>query len=272
MGVTVTTACLAMRATTLFTEAKATTNFAATHIRYSTRTDGGDDTLDGGAGDDILTGGAGDDTLTGGADSDTFVFAAGHGSDTVKDFADGEDLIDLSAFVDITSFDDLTVTQDGENTVIDLTSHGGGTITLEGVTATDLDGDNFTFYQNVYTGTDYADYNLNGAAGDDTIDGQAGDDRLDGGAGDDALYGGAGDDTLTGGAGDDTLTGGADSDTFVFAAGHGSDTVKDFADGEDLIDLSAFVDITSFDDLTCHARWREYRDRPYLSWRGDDHA
>ena len=205
------------------------------HIPYSTRTDGWDDTLDGGAGNDTLTGGAGDDTMSGGTGNDTFVFGADHGNDTIKDFTDGEDLIDLSALVDIVSFDDLTITQDGENTVIDLTSHGGGKITLEGVTASNLDGDNFTFYQNVYTGTPYPD-NLNGGAGDDTLDGGAGDDTLDGGAGD-----------------DDTMSGGTGNDTFVFGADHGNDTIKDFTDGEDLIDLTQITGIDAFDDLTITA-------------------
>ena len=207
------------------------------------RTDGGDDTLYGGAGDDTMGGGVGDDTLYGGADDDTmgggvgddildggagddtFVFEAGHGNDTIKDFTDGEDLIDLSAFVGITSFDDLTITQDGENTVIDLTAHGGGTITLEGVTASDLDADNFTVYQNVYTGTEWAE----------------------------TLRGGAGDDTITGLGGDDRLSGGAGADTFVFAAGHGNDTIKDFTDGKDSIDLTQITGITAFDDLTITA-------------------
>ena len=195
------------------------------HGPGTSRTDGGDDALYGGAGDDTLDGGTGDDALDGGTGDDTFVFEAGHGNDTIKDFTDGEDLIDLSAFVGITSFDDLTITQDGENTVIDLTAHGGGKITLEGVTASDLDGDNFTIYQNVYTGT----------------------------AWDNFLKGGAGDDTITGLGGDDKLIGGAGDDTFVFAAGHGNDTIKDFTDGEDLIDLTQITSITGFGDLTITA-------------------
>ena len=31
--------------------------------------------------------------------------------------------------------------------------------------------------------------------------------------------------------GDDTMWGGAGADTFVFGAGHGNDTVKDFTEG-----------------------------------------
>ena len=50
--------------------------------------------------DDWLSGGTGTDTLTGGAGADTFAYFAGHGSDTITDFTDGEDVIDLS-FLDL---------------------------------------------------------------------------------------------------------------------------------------------------------------------------
>ena len=80
----------------------------------------GDDTMTGGTGDDTMTGGTGDDTMTGGTGDDTFVFAAGDGSDTITDFTDGEDPIDLSAFSAISGFSDLTINQDGDDTVIDL--------------------------------------------------------------------------------------------------------------------------------------------------------
>ncbi|MCY4382787.1 MAG: calcium-binding protein [Nitrospinae bacterium] len=120
----------------------------------------GDDRLEGGAdndflmgeeGDDALVGGAGNDTLWGGSGDDTFVFEAGHGNDTIKDFKDvsgGEnDKIDLSAFNSITGFSDLTgiITQDGDDTKIDLSSFGGGEITIEGFTATNLGAEDFDF-------------------------------------------------------------------------------------------------------------------------------
>ena len=105
----------------------------------------GDDTIDGGADDDTITGDAGNDTITGGTGDDTFVFAAGDGSDTITDFTDGEDPIDLSAFSSISGFSDLTINQDGDDTVIDLGAHGGGEITLEDFTSTDLDATDFGF-------------------------------------------------------------------------------------------------------------------------------
>ena len=105
-----------------------------------------DDWLYGGEGDDTITGGTGDDTLTGGAGADTFVFASGDGSDTITDFTNGTDKIDLSAISSISGFTDLTVTQDGDDTKIDLSSHGGGEIVLEEFTSTDLGAADFDFY------------------------------------------------------------------------------------------------------------------------------
>ena len=76
------------------------------------------------------------------------------------------------------------------------------------------------------------------------LDGGAGNDVLRGEAGNDTLLGGAGNDVLRGGAGLDTLTGGTGNDTFEYTAtadsGTGSaDTIVDFLQGQDKIDLSA---------------------------------
>ena len=110
--------------------------------------DAGDDLLDGGSGhdvlygdggDDVLAGGAGDDTLTGGAGADTFVFAAADGADTITDFFPEEgDRIDLSAFADLGGFASLTLTADGDATILDLRAHGGGTVRLPGIAPADL--------------------------------------------------------------------------------------------------------------------------------------
>ena len=107
----------------------------------------GDDTLYGGAGDDTLSGGVGNDVLHGGTDSDIFLFAAGEGDDTVKDFTDGEDLIDLTQISGIAGFDDLTITADGTTAVLDLTGQGGGTIRLENVDVANLGEEDFQFYE-----------------------------------------------------------------------------------------------------------------------------
>ena len=80
---------------------------------------------------------------------DTFVFAAGHGNDTIKyfGFGDDEDLIDLSQITGITGFGDLTITAADGDAVIDLTAHGGGTIWLESGSVNDLDAEDFQFYE-----------------------------------------------------------------------------------------------------------------------------
>lgn len=188
----------------------------------------GDDTIDGGEGDDLIFGGEGDDTLTGGTGSDTFLYAPGHGNDTITDFAVDEDKIDLSLFGNITGFDDLSIADnDDGDAVITLTDADGNetTLTLEGVSSSDLDEDDFEFYDSAVEGTDAAE----------------------------SLGGYFGNDIVTGFGGDDTLTGGLGADTFVFASGHGNDTITDFNfyEGEgDLIDLSAFSGITGFADLT----------------------
>jgi|GEM_PF-4184866 len=74
----------------------------------------------------------------------------------------------------------------------------------------------------------------------DTIDGGTGNDLLVGGLGDDTLLGGAGNDRLNGGVGDDTLTGSQGVDQFIFQSGGGSDTVTDFTNGPDIINLKVF--------------------------------
>ena len=181
------------------------------------------DDFAGTTGDDTIESTSADNRLTGGGGADTFVFASDHGSDTITDFTVDTDTIDLSALTDITQFSDLSISDNTDgNAVIDLSSQGGGTITLTGVSTADLDGDDFAFYQNTYTGTASAE----------------------------TLEGGAGDDTITGLGGDDTLTGNEGDDTFVFAASHGSDTITDFTDGEDTIDLSGLSGITGFSDVS----------------------
>ncbi len=117
----------------------------------------GNDTLDGGAGEDTIVGGAGNDTLWGdrcnAQSADTFVFGVGHGDDTIKDFGDGLDKIDLSAFTGISAFADLSVMQEGADVVIDLTDqNGGGTVTIENFDLADLDDGDFIFQESSVDG------------------------------------------------------------------------------------------------------------------------
>lgn len=84
------------------------------------------------------------------------------------------------------------------------------------------------------------DDRLIGREGNDALTGDAGNDRLEGRLGDDTLTGGLGDDTLVAGFGNDLMTGGDGQDVFVFRRTGGADTVTDFTDGQDRIDLSDF--------------------------------
>jgi Ca2+-binding RTX toxin-like protein len=106
--------------------------------------DGGNDTILGGDGADEISGGAGSDELTGGAGVDMFVFGQGFGADTITDFDDvggGQDLIDLTAFN--LAFNQLTITQQGADTVVTSGAAGFGSITLENTTAAGIQADDF---------------------------------------------------------------------------------------------------------------------------------
>ena len=105
----------------------------------------GNDRIYGGKGDDTLSGDAGNDTLFGGPGNDTFVFAPGNGNDTIKDFGRGNDRIDLNAFTDIDAFSDLSIKQQGDDVVVDLSGQGGGSIVLSDFNITNLDAADFIF-------------------------------------------------------------------------------------------------------------------------------
>ncbi len=122
----------------------------------------GTDTLDGGSGNDELDGGGGADTLIGGLgddilwgdyccpeanEQDIFVYAPGHGADTIKDFENDVDKINLAQFSSISGFSDLSAHQDGDDVVIDFSSYSGAgnSITLENFDIADLDAEDFIF-------------------------------------------------------------------------------------------------------------------------------
>ncbi len=180
---------------------------------------GANNVLDGGAGNDTISGRSGNDTITGGEGDDTLNGDAGN----------------------------------------DTLNGGAGTDTLNGGLGSDtLNGgdDNDTL-----SGGDGNDI-LNGDAGGDTLNGGNGVDRLNGGDGNDALNGGAGNDILSGGIGDDNVRGGAGRDiatggegvdVFAFSVGDfagltstTADRITDFAQGEDLLDLSALPGSLTF--------------------------
>lgn len=79
------------------------------------------------------------------------------------------------------------------------------------------------------------------------------DDRLIGGSGAETLAGSGGDDYLHDGAGADRLVGGTGADVFVFSADTSTDTIADFENGIDKIDLSDWGRIYSVSSLVITA-------------------
>lgn len=161
-------------------------------------------------GHSILMGGAGDDRLTGGVGNDTL--RGGIGNDWLSD-ASGQNLLVGGA----------------GNDTITLGAQSNASVARGGA------GDDV----------------MRSSVGNDTLMGNSGHDRLFGGAGDDILLGGNGRDYLDGGTGDDVLNGGRSNDiligdggadTFVFnSAERGRDIIRDFEDGQDLIEITGLV-------------------------------
>ena len=103
--------------------------------------DAGDDLIWGDSGDDIIMGGTGNDVLVGdnmsdGTGSDLFVFGNGDGTDTILDFEVGSDRIGLVEGE--LTFADLTLTQDGSNTLLGVTSSGETIAVLNGIQSSSL--------------------------------------------------------------------------------------------------------------------------------------
>ncbi|MBH1973674.1 MAG: FG-GAP repeat protein [Rhodobacteraceae bacterium] len=170
----------------------------------------GKDVIDGRGGADHIDGGAGDDALSGGDGNDTFIYT---GRTSGFDAVDGG-----------TGDDRVIATADG--TVIGISSViGVETISAEG----------------------HSGVTLLGSAAANLIDLSAttmmGITAINAGSGRDTVIGSAGADTISGGAGADLLTGGVGADSFVFRSVNDSrttswDSITDFTQGEDIINLS----------------------------------
>ncbi|MCP4825388.1 MAG: calcium-binding protein [Shimia sp.] len=109
---------------------------------------GGDDndTMNGGQGNDTLKGGAGRDTLTGYNGADTFAFELEDmvDGDIITDFEPGKDVISLD-YDDITSIEDLTISQVEQGIVIYVGNYGGMLLQGELTLAQVADPRNFLF-------------------------------------------------------------------------------------------------------------------------------
>ena len=90
--------------------------------------------------------------------------------------------------------------------------------------------------------------------GKKNLDGTGNDDQSDlvGNQGKNTLSGLDGSDVLDGKKGSDKLDGGDGFDTFVFKKGYGQDTIVDFEDDIDRIDVSGWKGIEDFGDIESH--------------------
>ena len=217
----------------------------------------GDDVITAGSGDDIVYAGAGTNTLdlgdgnntvntivvqnvfltsvgqttvTTGSGSDTFRLGAGEGILTITNY-DSSDRFELVGFKPDFSgalgFSDLTVAQDGADTVISLTGTEDVLAVLQNAQADTINSGDFEPGQ-VLVGDD-ADDTLDAGGGDDTVAGGLGNDVITGGGGDDVLRGDAnsrapqngtgGNDIIFGGEGNDRIGGKAGNDILSGDAG-----------------------------------------------------
>jgi serralysin len=229
----------------------------------------GDDTLNGGAGNDILYGGAGADALNGGSDFDIASYYYSNGEVTVDLSAQGsgnEAAGDTFVSIEMvygSQFGD-TIRGAGGNDQLagfagndQIFGNSGNDILLGGEGADTLDGgDGIDIASYYYASGSGVSVNLaagSGSGGDaqgdvlvsiEQVYGSRNGDSLTGSSGDNLIAGFDGQDVIDGGAGTDMLYGGADADRFVVMSGSGADTIMDFEDGLDLIDLRGYAGAT----------------------------
>jgi len=175
-----------------------------------------DDVIRGSELNEVITGGAGNDMLIGGGERDTYVFAKGHGQDTVDDSTEDRYYSSILRFEGAVS-SDAVFTRSGNDLLI--RAYGGDDQVLVKhfyLEAAEHSywGYEFVFDDRVWGNGYWEGFNIanNGTDQDDTIQGIG-------------LK-----EIINGGAGNDTLIGGGGEDTYVFAKGHGQDTVVDWSE------------------------------------------
>lgn len=208
---------------------------------------GQDNRLNGAAGNDTLKGGGGSDTLIGG-DGNDILEIDGKG-DTV-DGGEGWDILVMKSNKGMEI--NLNTGEINENTNgagITFSHHHHNSRYYDGPGWQKPSKQDFTTkevknVENVI-GSNYDD-DIYGDELANALGGNGGNDVLVGAAGDDILNGDTGEDKIDGGLGADLMFGGTGSDTFLFfnlddsrvAGGKPQDTIADFEQGWDKIDLS----------------------------------
>lgn len=182
-------------------------------IALTTGPTNGPDNLTGTDGSDTIRALGGDDTVLGLSGDDLLV--GGGGDDSIKGAA-GEDRLRGNG-------GDDTLKGGGD---ADNIKGGGGSDNLRGNGGDDV---------------------IRAGGGNDNVKGGGGADDINGGGGADILNGGGGADTISGRGGDDTLRGNGGSDIFQFRASDRNDTILDFRQGQDMIEIVSGA--RSFDAL-----------------------
>ena len=235
---------------------------------------GGNDGLEGGDGNDRLRGDGGADLLDGGNGNDTARYESSNGGVTINLLngtasgfhANGDTLISIENLVGSRNFAD-NLTGDNSNNRLDgfdgddqLFGLDGNDILNGGKGGDLLDGgakQDWAYYHRSTAGVNI-DLTAGTASGgeatgdtlvsiellygsqfDDVLTGKGGANTLTGNQGNDTLDGKGGNDTLLGRQGNDTMTGGSGADRFRYTESvFDHDIITDFADGQDLIDLT----------------------------------
>ncbi len=171
------------------------------------------DTLFGGDGNDFLHAGAGAGVLFGGKGND--ILGSANGTDILKGGSGQDSLFGGDG-------GDMLLGGRGQDALL---GGGGGDDLMGGGGADFLSGQG---------GRD----TLHGGGGKDNLNGGGREDSLLGGGGADVMDGGGGRDTVNGGGGRDQLTGGRGADVFEFSIGDGRDSITDFEQNRDKIQIT----------------------------------
>ena len=157
----------------------------------------------------VLDGRQGDDTLIGGSAEDTYAFGADYDFDRIIEQADAAGVIDQVQFGASVRREDLMVSRNGDDLIIDLGNGADVLTVVGGLAGTRVE--QFRFGDgSILTLEEIIDQMLIGGDGDEELIG------LDGR-----------DDTISGGAGSDAMQGGTGDDTYRFGYGDGSDSIED---------------------------------------------
>ena len=112
----------------------------------------GNDTLRGGSGTDILFGGEGTDLLVGGKGADAFVLTPNTGTDTIQIFQDGKDVFVLEStlrFGQELTFEQLSITQENNNTSIEIAQTGEILALVKNISADSIGREDFVALSDV---------------------------------------------------------------------------------------------------------------------------